>query len=70
MILASFNSLENLQHAVTDLADMPIRPVLVEIVDGNLLKQVNDANPNLLKGIVDAKSVRVLLIEFDDNANA
>lgn len=66
LLLASFESLQRAQAAVVDLLALPERPSAIEMVDGNLLQQAYDINPNQLKGIVDPPYPAVLLvIELD-----
>jgi FAD/FMN-containing dehydrogenase len=67
LIMAQFNSLEQCQSAILELNDLSEPPSSIELVDGNVLKQVNDLNPNQLKDIAQPPfSALTLLIEFDD----
>jgi FAD/FMN-containing dehydrogenase len=67
LILAHFDSLEKLQSAVNELKSLTHPPSSIEMVDGNLLKQAYELNPNSLKGLVQPPfPLATLLIEFDD----
>ena len=66
LMMAFFDSLENIEEAVAELSSQAHLPCLLEMIDQNVLKQVNDVNPNLLKGIIPAPyPTAVLFIEFD-----
>ncbi len=66
LFMAKFDSLENTQNTVLELREMSDKPSVIELIDGNVLQQVNDVNPNLLKEIVTAPFPPVMLfVEFD-----
>ncbi len=66
LIMASFDSLEHFQQAVLELRGLPEMPSAMEMVDGNLLQQVHELNPNQLKDIIAPPFPLVtLLVEFD-----
>lgn len=66
-ILATFDSLQQLQDCVLELRDMAERPSAIELVDGNLLEQVQELNPNQLgEAIKPPFPTALLLVEFDD----
>jgi FAD/FMN-containing dehydrogenase len=68
LMLATFDSLENLQNAVLELRAMADSPSAVELIDGELLKQVNAQNPNQLKDIMPPPyPMAALLVEFDNS---
>ena len=65
--MATFDSLEQAHAAIIELYDMAERPSSIELVDGNLLEQVNELNPNQLKEVLPPPYPPiVLLVEFDD----
>jgi FAD/FMN-containing dehydrogenase len=66
LIMASFDSLEQLQNAVLELRSLSEMPSAIELIDGQLINQVNALNPNQLKDVVPAPvPTAVLLVEFD-----
>jgi FAD/FMN-containing dehydrogenase len=68
LAMAQFSSLEQTQNALLELTALSPRPSAIELVDGNVLQQVHDLNPNQLKEIVQPPFPAVtLLVEFDDN---
>ena len=68
LMLASFDSLENLQSAVMELRALPEMPSAIELVDGHVLQQVHDLNPNQLKEIIAPPfPAALLLVEFDSS---
>jgi len=68
MLLATFDSLEQLHQAVMELRELPDLPSALEFIDGPALEQISRLNPNQLKDIVDAPFPKgALLLEFDDN---
>lgn len=68
LMVVSFDSLEHLQNAVLELRDMSEPPSAMELVDGNVLQQVHDLNPNLLKSLMEPPFPQaVLLIELDSS---
>ncbi len=67
LIAAFCDDAEILQDVVSDLRKLSKPPSAIEVVDDNLLRYVNQFNPNQLRGIVKQPFPRfVLLIEFDD----
>jgi FAD/FMN-containing dehydrogenase len=66
LVMASFDSLEQLQNAVMELRSLPEMPSTIEMVDGNLLDQVHALNPNLLKDLLQPPfPSAILFVEFD-----
>jgi FAD/FMN-containing dehydrogenase len=67
-IMASFDSLQQLQDCITELRDMPDGPSAIELIDGNLLEQIQELNPNQLGDVVKPPfPTALLIVEFDDN---
>ncbi|HSW85565.1 MAG TPA: FAD-binding oxidoreductase [Candidatus Saccharimonadales bacterium] len=67
LILAKFDSLEQLQNSLLDFRDLKELPSALEMIDGNVLQQVSALNPNQLKDIIEPPFPAVtLLIELDD----
>lgn len=67
LIMAAFDSLQQLQDCVLELRDMSERPSAIELVDGNLLQQIHDLNPNQLgESAKPPFPPALLFIEFDD----
>lgn len=70
LIAAFFEDLEVAQQAIDQISKLPESPSAMELVDENLLKFLDEHNPNQLKGIVSKPFHKmIVLIEFD-NANA
>ena len=68
LVMAKFDSLEQLQTALLELRDLPELPSAIELVNEQVLQQVHDLNPNQLKDVIAPPFPAVtLLIEFDDN---
>jgi FAD/FMN-containing dehydrogenase len=68
LLLATFDSLEQLQNALIELRELPDRPSTVELIDGEMLKQVHTQNPNQLKDIMTPPfPLATLLVELDSN---
>jgi FAD/FMN-containing dehydrogenase len=66
LIMAWFDSLEQVQNAILELVDLKYPPSTIELVDGNTLQAVHELNPNLLKDIIKPPFAAVtLLVEFD-----
>lgn len=66
LMLATFDSLEHLQQAILELRDLSELPSAIELVDGHLLQQVHELNPNQLKEVLTPPFPAVsLLVEFD-----
>ena len=67
VFLASFDSLEQTQNAVLELCAMKEGPSAIELIDGNLLEQVYQQNPNLLKEVLPPPyPATALIVEFDN----
>lgn len=70
LIAAYFNDIDLAKDAVLELRKLPEMPSAIEVVDENLLKFIDEHNPNQLKGIVEKPFHKlIVLIEFD-NYNA
>jgi FAD/FMN-containing dehydrogenase len=67
LMLATFDSLAQLQQAVTELREMSDPPSAIEFIDGTALQQVSQLNPNQLKDVIEQPfPAAVLLVEFDN----
>lgn len=67
LVAAHFNTMEDMQAAVTEIRSKGEAPSAIEMVDKHLLDMVETINPNQLKGVIEAPfPAAVLLIEFDD----
>lgn len=70
LIAAFFEDLQVAEQAIEQISKLPETPSAMELVDENLLKFLDEHNPNQLKGIVSKPFHKlIVLIEFD-NANA
>jgi FAD/FMN-containing dehydrogenase len=68
LIMAHFDSLEQTQNAILELRALSDLPSAIELVDGYVLQQVHELNPNQLKDIVKPPfPPATLLVEFDNN---
>lgn len=68
LIAAFFDDVAVAEEVVLELRSLPDIPSAIELVDENLLKFIQESNPNQLKGIVEPPFHKlVVLIEFDDN---
>jgi FAD/FMN-containing dehydrogenase len=68
LIMARFDSLEQTQNAILELRALPELPSVIELVDGHVLQQVHQLNPNQLKEIITPPFPAItLLVEFDGN---
>jgi FAD/FMN-containing dehydrogenase len=66
LLMAKFDSLEQLQKAILELRELPELPSAIEMVDENVLAQVHEINPNQLKEIAGPPfATATLLVEFD-----
>jgi FAD/FMN-containing dehydrogenase len=66
LMVASFDSLEHMQNAILELRALSDLPSAIEMVDGNVLQQVHDLNPNQLKELMTPPyPAAVLMVEFD-----
>jgi FAD/FMN-containing dehydrogenase len=71
VMLAQFDSLEQTQNAILELRALSELPSAIELIDGNVLQQVHELNPNQLKEIVQPPFPAVtLLVEFDSGDRA
>jgi len=67
LIVATFDDLQKAQDAILDLREMSDIPSAIELVDGNLLQQVQELNPHLLKDVMKPPfPAIVLVVEFDN----
>lgn len=68
MMMAAFDSLQQLQDCVLELRGLPDIPSAIELVDGNLLEQIHALNPNQLsEAIKPPFPAALLIVEFDNN---
>ncbi len=68
LMLANFDSLEHLQNAILELRALSELPSAIELIDGNVLQQIHDLNPNQLKEIITPPfPTALLLVEFDSS---
>ncbi|HZL07653.1 MAG TPA: FAD-binding oxidoreductase [Candidatus Dormibacteraeota bacterium] len=66
LIMARFDSLEQVQNAIVELRSLPERPSAIEMVDEYVLEQVHALNPNQLKEIIKPPFPAItLFVEFD-----
>lgn len=71
LLMAHFDSLEQAQTAIMELVNLSDLPSAIELVDGNVLEQVNNLNPNLLKEVAKPPyPLLTLLVEFDGDKQA
>ena len=67
LFAANIDDLDVAKDVVLELRKLPEIPSAIEVVDENLLKFIDEHNPNQLKGIVEKPfSKLVVLIEFDN----
>lgn len=67
LMMATFDSLEQLQQAVLELRELSDLPSAIEFIDGPALEQINALNPNQLKEVMQPPfPSAVLLVEFDN----
>jgi FAD/FMN-containing dehydrogenase len=68
MMMAAFDSLQQLQDCVLELRGLPDVPSAIELVDGNLLEQIHTLNPNQLsEAIKPPFPAALLIVEFDNS---
>ena len=68
LIVAGFNTLQQLQQAIADLHSSRTRPSTMEIIDGNLLQLVESLNPSQLKDTIQSPyPAFMLFVEYDDS---
>jgi FAD/FMN-containing dehydrogenase len=66
LMMATFDSLEQTQNAIMDLRNMAEMPSSIEMIDGQLLQQVDELNPNQLKDVLQPPfPTAILFVEFD-----
>lgn len=67
LIAAHFDSMDDIQAAVSEIKEKVESPSAIEMVDKHLLEMVETINPNQLKGVIEAPfPTAVLLVEFDE----
>ncbi|MDL2341891.1 MAG: FAD-binding oxidoreductase [Patescibacteria group bacterium] len=67
LMMAFFDDLTSAEQAVVELRAQHDQPSVLEMIDGNVLEQVAELNPNLLKSIIQLPyPAMVLFIEFDN----
>jgi FAD/FMN-containing dehydrogenase len=67
LLAAHIDDLQVAEEILLEISKLPEQPSAVEAVDGNLLRIVEEQNPNLLKGSLEQPFAKlVLLIEFDN----
>lgn len=70
LIAAFFDDLATATEVVQELHKLPEIPSAIEVVDENLLKFIDEHNPNQLKGILEKPFHKlVVLIEFDNQSD-
>lgn len=68
LLMAAFDSLQQLQDCVLELRELSDRPSAIEMIDGNLLEQIQTLNPNQLgEAMKPPFPSALLLVEFDDS---
>jgi len=66
LIMARFDSLEQVQNAILELRSLPDMPSAIEMIDEHVLQAVHELNPNQLKEIIKPPFPAVtLFVEFD-----
>jgi FAD/FMN-containing dehydrogenase len=66
LIMARFDSFEQVQNAILELRSLPELPSAIEMVDEYVLQQVHALNPNQLKEVIKPPFPAItLLVEFD-----
>lgn len=67
LIAAMFDDIGIATEVMQELRKLSELPSAMEVVDENLLRFVNQTNPNMLKGVIDDPLPKlVLLLEFDN----
>ncbi len=68
LVAAMFDDLKVAEEVIAEIRKFSDMPSAMEIVDENLLKFVQEQNPNILKGVIDDKQLPklMLLVEFDN----
>lgn len=71
LMLAKFDSLEQVQNAVLELKEMSAPPSIIELINDGALQEIHKLNPNQLKEVIKPPfPVVTLLVEFDDGEKA
>lgn len=71
LMMAVFDSVEQTQNAILELKALSDSPSTIELIDGNLLSQVHEINPNLLGDVIKPPFPNlVLLVEIDNKDKA
>lgn len=66
MVLAQFESLEQMQEAVLELRDLDETPSSIELINEHVMQELHELNPNQLKEIIEPPFPAItLLVEFD-----
>lgn len=66
LLMASCDSLEQLQNIVSEIKDLAELASAIEVVDGNLLNEAITVNPNVFKDIIDKPFPSFMIfIEYD-----
>lgn len=67
LVMTTYDSIEQALQAILELRSLPHVPSMIELIDGKLLEQVHQLNPNLLKEVIPQPyPAVVLLVEFDN----
>ena len=71
LLVGYFDSIQDVQAAVTEFRTLPELPCAIEMVDEQLLDLVDKINPNQLKEVIQKPFPKaVLLVEFDGGDRA
>ena len=66
LMMARFDSLEQVQNAIIELRSLPEMPSAIELIDEHVLEQIHALNPNQLKEIITPPFPAItLFVEFD-----
>lgn len=66
LFMAKFESLEQMQSAIIELKAGDEQPSAIELIDKNVLGQIHELNPNLIKDVIKPPyPAATLIIEFD-----
>lgn len=66
LVVAAFDDIQQASQALQELRKLEDRPSAVEMIDGNLIEQVRQRHPNLLKDLIQKPyPALILLVEFD-----
>lgn len=70
LMMAFFDNIQHAEQAVLELRSSSEQPSIMDMVDGNLLEQVAEQNPNLLKGVIQKPYPQVVLfVEYDSTSD-